>query len=89
MCFDEGLLRFFLRGGGSGLPSSRVPNWLTAVRFSFDLRPQSEERRGAIGNARVSVEVLDPLLMAEAMQLDRVLLSIEYDRKEELSSAVV
>ena len=89
MCFDEGFLGFLLRGGDCGLRPSQVPCWSAAVGSSFDPRPQSVEGRGNIGSARVSVEIFDPLLMVEALQLDRVLPSIEYDRKEGLTSGVV
>ena len=87
--FDEGLLDLLLRGGGSGLPSSQVLNRSAVVSFSFDSRPQSEEGRDDIGRAGVSDEILDPLLLAEALHLDRVLSSTGYNPKEELSSSVV
>ena len=87
-CFDEGFLGFLLRDEGSGLLSSQVPDRSAAVGLSLDRKLLSEEGRGDIGNAGVSVEMLGPLLMAEVSQLDRVLSSIEYNRKEQLSSTV-
>lgn len=89
MCFDEELPGFLLRCGGFGLQTPELLDGSAAAGLSFDLESQSEEGSCLIGNVEVSVEMLGPLLMARALQLDRVLPSIKYDGKKELSSGVV
>ena len=64
-------------------------DWSAAAGFLLDPRPRSLEGRGDIGKAGVFDEMFDPLLMAEALQLNRVLSLTEYDRKEEPSGSVV
>ena len=89
MCFDEELPGFLLRCGGFGLQTPELLDGSAAAGLSFDPASQSEEGSCVIGNVEVSVGMLDPLLVARTLQLDRVLASIKYDVKKELSSGVV
>ena len=67
VCLVEGPLGFLVRCGSSGLRASEWLGWFVAARISVSPKLGSENEGGDTGDARLSGEMLVPVLLNEVL----------------------
>ena len=67
VCLVEGPPGFLVRCGGSGMRASEWLGWLVAAKISVSPKLGSENGGGDTGGARLSGEMLIPVLLTEEL----------------------